>query len=111
MAKKKATNKKPPAMTAAVRVTKKNIKPANAVSKPASPQVQPVIAVSTPPESQCLADVPERQPTAASQPLNTEPVSEEEIRHRAYLKWEAAGRPAGDGANFWIEAQRELLQP
>lgn len=111
MAKKKATNKKPPAMTAAVRVTKKNIKPAKAVSKPASPQVQPVIAVSTSPENRCLADMQESQPVAARQPQNGKPVSEEEIRQRAYLKWEAAGRPAGDGANFWIEAQRELLQP
>lgn len=36
--------------------------------------------------------------------------SEDRIRERAYLKWEAAGRPPGDGANFWIEAQQELMQ-
>ena len=33
---------------------------------------------------------------------------EEEIRFRAYLKWEAAGTPAGDGSKFWLEAEREL---
>ena len=38
------------------------------------------------------------------------PVTEERIRERAYLKWEAAGRPGGDGLNFWLEAQQELLQ-
>jgi hypothetical protein len=34
---------------------------------------------------------------------------EEEIRLQAYLKWEAAGRPLGDGNGFWMEAERELL--
>jgi hypothetical protein len=36
-------------------------------------------------------------------------VSEEERRFRAYLKWEAAGRPEGDGSRFWLEAEQELL--
>ena len=31
------------------------------------------------------------------------------VRNRAYLKWEAAGMPDGDGVNFWLEAERELL--
>ena len=26
------------------------------------------------------------------------------------LKWEAAGRPHGDGGHFWWEAERELMQ-
>jgi hypothetical protein len=30
------------------------------------------------------------------------------IQHRAYQKWEAAGRPTGDGVNFWLEAESEL---
>ena len=29
-------------------------------------------------------------------------------RELAYLKWEAAGFPAGDGFDFWLEAEREL---
>jgi hypothetical protein len=32
------------------------------------------------------------------------------VRVRAYQKWEAAGKPKGDGVNFWIEAEQELLQ-
>jgi hypothetical protein len=36
--------------------------------------------------------------------------SEENIRLLAYRKWEAAGRPAGDGLCFWFEAERELCQ-
>jgi hypothetical protein len=34
--------------------------------------------------------------------------SEEAIRALAHSKWEAAGCPAGDGAEFWLEAEREL---
>jgi hypothetical protein len=35
-------------------------------------------------------------------------VSEEEIRLRAYLLWEAAGRPSGESHRFWLDAEREL---
>ena len=38
------------------------------------------------------------------------PVSVEDIRVRAYRKWEAAGQPVGDGVQFWLEAERELIQ-
>jgi hypothetical protein len=31
------------------------------------------------------------------------------IRAAAYFKWEQAGRPEGDGADFWLEAEREYL--
>lgn len=30
------------------------------------------------------------------------------IRELAYLKWERAGCPPGDGVNFWCEAEAEL---
>ena len=33
------------------------------------------------------------------------------IRTRAYFLWEQAGRPGGDGAQFWLEAQREMGIP
>lgn len=33
----------------------------------------------------------------------------ENIRLRAYLKWEAAGRPPNDGVSFWVEAEKEVL--
>ena len=33
---------------------------------------------------------------------------EEQIRELAYLNWEAAGRPPGDGAEFWQAAEREI---
>jgi hypothetical protein len=33
---------------------------------------------------------------------------EHEIRELAYYKWEAAGRPPGDGRQFWEEAEKEV---
>jgi hypothetical protein len=37
-------------------------------------------------------------------------VSAEEIRQCAYRKWEHAGKPAGDGLQFWLEAEQELAR-
>ena len=34
--------------------------------------------------------------------------AEEAVRTRAYHLWEAAGRPTGDGVEFWLQAEREL---
>jgi len=36
--------------------------------------------------------------------------SEEVVRVRAHQKWETAGKPNGDGVNFWLEAEQEVLQ-
>ena len=33
----------------------------------------------------------------------------EKIRELAYIKWEAAGGPCGDGVEFWLVAEAELL--
>ena len=43
-------------------------------------------------------------------PSNQQPVtfSEEATRVLAHRKWEVAGRPAGDGVEFWLEAEREV---
>jgi hypothetical protein len=38
-----------------------------------------------------------------------ETVSTEEIRQCAFQKWENAGRPNGDGIQFWLEAEHELI--
>jgi hypothetical protein len=47
-------------------------------------------------------------PGASTGQQGVRPVSEEQIRLRAYQKWEAANRPPGDGQIFWLEAEREL---
>ena len=46
-------------------------------------------------------------PPAPTVPLKAAP-SAERIRQLAYYKWEAAGSPPGDGATFWLAAEREL---
>jgi len=35
-------------------------------------------------------------------------IQQDRIRRAAYRKWEAAGRPAGDGVSFWLDAEREM---
>ena len=55
-----------------------------------------------------------RTPTDSEPPPAVEtaavprPPTQEQVRELAYRKWEAAGRPAGDGVGFWLEAEREL---
>ena len=34
----------------------------------------------------------------------------EQIRERAHLLWQAAGEPEGQQDRFWFEAERELAQ-
>jgi Protein of unknown function (DUF2934) len=48
---------------------------------------------------------------SANKDLNGQLVSAEDIRLCAYRKWESAGKPTGDGIQFWLEAERELAQP
>jgi hypothetical protein len=33
---------------------------------------------------------------------------EDEVRERAYVIWEEAGRPESDGVEFWLKAEQEL---
>jgi hypothetical protein len=43
----------------------------------------------------------------AKTPNRPTPV-EDQIRARAYALWEEAGRPEGDGTQFWLDAEKEL---
>lgn len=56
---------------------------------------------------------PAETPTAPDFQPET-PVVEQDalchIREAAYFKWEAAGCPCSDGAEFWLDAEREYLQ-
>lgn len=56
---------------------------------------------------------PKRQTEAAvakTGPRTLPHVTLNEINHLAYRKWDAAGRPAGDCACFWLEAERDLIE-
>jgi hypothetical protein len=37
-------------------------------------------------------------------------ITAEEIRLCAYRKWESAGKPTGDGIQFWLAAEHELVK-
>ena len=51
------------------------------------------------------------KPAAAVESCDDDkPASEEAIRIGAYLRWDAAGRPGGDGVHFWLEAEQGLRQ-
>lgn len=67
-----------------------------AVPKPGSVQSSNV--------AQPIRPVVSHSPSGNGKPI------EEEVRIRAYLMWEASGRPGGDGVNFWLQAEREFHQ-
>ena len=46
---------------------------------------------------------------AANSFFGDEPAaSEDMVREKAYLLWEEAGRPEGDGVHFWLMAEKEF---
>lgn len=51
----------------------------------------------------------EAGPSSSLMPVHQHP-SWEEIRLHAYQNWEAAGKPSGDGVNFWLAAEQALLE-
>ena len=53
------------------------------------------------------ADVAATEVPAETPPCSAN-ICQEEVRTRAFLKWEAAGCPQGDGILFWLEAESEL---
>jgi Protein of unknown function (DUF2934) len=50
------------------------------------------------------------KPAGSPIPIPRKSVAPEEIRVCAYYRWIAAGRPATDGVQFWLEAEKLLLQ-
>jgi hypothetical protein len=56
------------------------------------------------------AETPAHTASAESPSDKGHAKSQEAVRGHAYQKWEAAGRPNGDGVNFWLQAEREVLQ-
>jgi hypothetical protein len=81
----------------------------------AKPLAQPAAAKTTPAPAQAQTLTGGRGPMPASRTPSTATSyklvpSEDQIRMRAYQKWQAAGCPAGDGSNFWCEAEKELRE-
>jgi Protein of unknown function (DUF2934) len=63
------------------------------------------------PKKSAAKALPTKNGTAVSYSTQAQgiPVPEAAIRLCAYLKWEAAGKPPGDGMDFWLQARHELL--
>jgi hypothetical protein len=55
------------------------------------------------------AEAPSKTPLHP--PSNDGRPTENSVRARAYALWEHAGRPAGDGVEFWLRAEQELTNP
>lgn len=47
--------------------------------------------------------------TVSQSPQEFMDACEEAIRDLAYIKWEEAGCPSGDGHDFWLDAEREVV--
>ncbi|MDB5339066.1 MAG: hypothetical protein JWN70_4685 [Planctomycetaceae bacterium] len=60
-----------------------------------------VAAVATPP-------VQKIEETSIEETCTETSICPDELRTRAFLKWEAAGKPEGDGIVFWLAAEQEL---
>ncbi len=68
------------------------------LTSPIPTEMMPVASTKVPPAAR-----PER-----SKASNNGQPTDDVIRLGAYLKWEAAGKPPGDGIDFWLEAEKEL---
>ncbi len=67
---------------------------------------------ATPAQSDPTGPAPATQPEVASghKDRTATVASAEEVRIRAYRKWESAGKPAGNDIQFWLEAEKEMVQ-
>jgi hypothetical protein len=54
--------------------------------------------------------LPEHHVVTGDEDEVVRPITVDDIRFCAYRRWERAGRPAGDGVQFWLEAEQELGQ-
>ena len=50
------------------------------------------------------------RPTRRAPQPRRRPLLLNDIRDRAYEKWAAAGKPAGDCSRFWLEAEQETRE-
>lgn len=56
----------------------------------------------------CVAPSGQSQQISAVTGCSEDSICQDAIRERAYLLWEQAGYPTGDGVDFWLEAEQQL---
>lgn len=81
------------------------------MTKRCADKTSPAASVDIPvADPQVTVVLPNQRRHKATRPAQEQPTAAgvEAIRDLAHRKWEAAGRPAGDGLHFWLEAEREL---
>jgi hypothetical protein len=78
--------------------------------KVAAPLANAVSAKRTVKPTGPVTSTPACEPPVTESAPQNGCISDEDVRRAAYLKWEAAGKPEGDGTNFWLEALQELSQ-
>ena len=73
-------------------------------SKPTS-KAEVAVATATPLES--FGEAIENEFDTSNNEVQVNDI-QTDIQLLAYLKWELAGKPEGNGINFWLEAEQEL---
>lgn len=80
---------------------------ARAASTKSAGKLQVAVVTAAPPET--LADpIAAELDTTNNEDTTTDQVTREQVQTLAYLKWESAGKPEGNGISFWLEAEQEL---
>lgn len=77
--------------------------------KPAAPRGK--VTSSPPPASAHNSPAEVADATTLQPPKHNGKPTEEAVRARAHMLWEQAGRPGGDGVEFWLRAEQELTNP
>lgn len=80
-----------------------------AAKSPSPPRATPTPSAAPTSDRSTPADAAE---AVTLQPAAIDATAREDaIRARAYFLWEQAGRPEGDGAEFWVRAEQEMQTP
>lgn len=84
----------------------------SSISKPQGQSQQPKSqSQATKPQStKSQSSQPQASPSTTDRRAVGEDRRDEEIRPLAYQKWEEAGCPSGDGIEFWLAAEIEILR-
>jgi hypothetical protein len=85
----------------------------NLFSTPKDDETMASLTATSSPKTQSQASIElpleTDQLSATSECCSGKKLCQNAVRERAYLLWEKAGYPSGDGTDFWVAAEQELL--